>query len=48
VTSHFVDMKAKKMLQPFARATTNLIRSPQLSDPEQYWNAVKLELTSMN
>jgi len=48
VMSHFVDMKAKKMLQPFAPATANLIRSPKLSDPEHYWHAVKLELTSLN
>jgi iron(III) transport system substrate-binding protein len=48
VMSHFVDMKAKKMLQPFAPATANLVRSPKLSDPEHYWHAVKLELTSMN
>src|SRR5215469_327822 len=45
VMSHFVDMKAKKMLQPFAPATVNLIRSAKLSDPEHYWHAVKLELT---
>src|SRR5215472_8244403 len=48
VMSHFVDMKAKKMLQPFAPATANLIRSAKLSDPEHHWHAVKLELTSMN
>ena len=48
VMSHFVDMKAKKMLQPFAPATANLIRSAKLSDPEHYWHAVKLELTSLN
>src|SRR5690348_14044370 len=44
VMSHFVDMKAKKMLMPFAPGTANLIRSPKLSDPEHYWHAVKLEL----
>ena len=48
VMSHFVDMKAKKMLMPFTPATANLIRSPKLYDPEHYWHAVKLELTSMN
>src|SRR5215467_12713976 len=44
----YVDMKVKKMLQPFAPATANLIRSAKLSDPEHYWHAVKLELTSLN
>ncbi|HEV2983345.1 MAG TPA: hypothetical protein VGX46_03110, partial [Vicinamibacterales bacterium] len=48
VMSHFVDMKAKKMLMPFTPATASLIRSPKLYDPEHYWHAVKLELTSMN
>ena len=48
VMSHFVDMKAKKMLMPFTPGTASLIRSPKLYDPEHYWHAVKLELTSMN
>ena len=48
VMSHFVDMKAKKMLMPFTPATASLIRSPKLYDPEHYWHSVKLELTSMN
>jgi iron(III) transport system substrate-binding protein len=48
VMSHFVEMKAKNMLQPFTPATAALIRSPKLSDPENYWHSVKLELTSMN
>jgi len=48
VMSHFVDMKAKKMLLPFTPATASMIRSPKLYDPEHYWHAVKLELTSMN
>ena len=48
VMSHFVDMKAKKMLMPFTPETANLIRSPKLYDPEHYWHSVKLELTSMN
>jgi iron(III) transport system substrate-binding protein len=48
VMNHFVEMKAKKMLQPFTPATVNLIRSPKLYDPENYWHSVKLELTSMN
>src|SRR5262249_16153919 len=39
VMSHFVDMKAKKMLMPFTPATENLIRSPKLYDPEHYWHA---------
>jgi iron(III) transport system substrate-binding protein len=48
VVSAFLDMKAKGMLMSFAPATANLIRSPKLSDPDHYWHAVKLELTSLN
>ncbi len=48
VVNHFLDMKSKGMLTPFAPATENLIRSPKLFDADHYWHAVKLELTSMN
>ena len=48
VVSAFLDMKAKGMLMTFTPATASLIRSPKLSDPDHYWHAVKLELTSLN
>jgi len=48
VVSAFQDMKAKGMLMSFTPATANLIRSRKLSDPDNDWHAVKLELTSLN
>ncbi len=48
VMSHFIDMKTKGMLQPFKPDTVKLLRGPKLYDPENYWHAVKLELTSLN
>ncbi len=48
VVAHSVDMKSKGMLQPFTPASVGLYRSPAFFDPDHYWHAARIYLSSIN